>query len=104
MCYSYDVLLEYEQNSLSVDVHQMMHTEMEWFRGIHSAPYAPPFQCVLAGHIHLCRALFSCEGVDKKMYGHDLCVQLISKFLFPASRMIQESQEPLQGIVNINPV
>lgn len=81
-----------------------MHTELVWFRDIHSVPYTSPFQCVLAGHLRLCRALFTCEGVDKKKYGQDLCVQLISKFLFPASRMIQESQEPLQGIVNINPV
>ena len=95
---------EYEQTTLSVDVHQMLHSELEWFRDIHSAPCTLPFQCVLAGHLRLCRALFTCEGVDKKKYGQDLCVQLLSKFLFPASRMIQQSQEPLQGIININPL
>ena len=95
---------EYEQTTLSVDIHQILHSELEWFRDVHSAPCISSFQCVLAGHLRLCRALFTCEGVDKKKYGQDLCVQLLSKFLFPASRMIQQTQEPLQGIVNINPV
>lgn len=95
---------EYEQDSLSVDVHQMVHAELEWLKNIHSTSNSPALQSVLAGHLYLCRALFTCEGVDKKNFGRELCVHLISKFLFPASRMIHESHEPLQGIVNINPM
>jgi hypothetical protein len=50
----------------------MMHTELEWFRDVQSAPDTSPFQCVLAGHLRLCRALFTCEGMDKKKYGQVL--------------------------------
>lgn len=94
----------YEQDALSVDVIHMIHTELEWFTDVHSTSCMAAFQCVLAGHLRLCRALFTCEGVDKKKYGQELCVQLISKFLFPASKMIHDSHEPLHGIVNINPM
>ena len=104
LCFLLPMHPEYDQDALSVDVHQMTHTELEWFKDVLTITYPPAFQCVLAGHLHLCRALFTCEGVDKNKYGRDLCLQLISKFLFPASRMIHESHEPLQGIVSINPM
>ena len=49
------------------------------------------------------------EGEGKGMMflflsGHELGCRLVSSYLFPASKMILESEEPRQpGIININP-
>ena len=60
----------FEQEALSIDVHQMMKDELQWLGSI-SPPRSPclEFQNLLAGHLRLCQALFTCEGIDKKQYG-----------------------------------
>lgn len=45
--------------------HDMLKKELEWLRKVEVPP--PPchaFQTLLAGHLHLCRVLFSFERVE----------------------------------------
>ena len=83
----------------------MLQDELHWLKSAFIPPSpCPEFQCLLAGHLRLTSALLTCHGTDKIEYGRFLIPQLISEFLFPASKMIMESQEPRPaGIVNINP-
>ncbi len=49
---------------------------------------------LLAGHFKLVEALLTCEGVNKKLVGATLIPEVLSSFLFPASRLIlEESKE-----------
>ena len=34
-----------------------------------SSPPCPRWQCLLAGHLRLCQALFTCSGINKQDYG-----------------------------------
>ena len=58
----------FEQEALSIDVHQMMKDELQWLGSVTKSPRLE-FQNLLAGHLRLCQALFTCEGIDKKQYG-----------------------------------
>ena len=58
----------FEQEALSIDVHQMTKDELQWLGSVTKSPH-PEFQNLLAGHLRLCQALFTCEGIDKKQYG-----------------------------------
>jgi len=105
-CHLLQNLRVFEQEALSVDVHQMMKDELHWLNSV-TLPHFPclEFQNLLAGHLRLCQALFTCESVDKKQYGNDLVSKLLSEYLFPASKMILDTQEPrTSGIVSINPM
>eukprot|EP00731_Ephydatia_muelleri_P019119 Em0011g1159a len=93
-----------EQKELGVDVIQLLKNELDWISRFKSCSWQPPaLQCVLTGHLKLCRALFTCEGVDKKSYGHELINDLISVFLFSASKLICSEGYSGRGIVDINP-
>ena len=60
----------FEQEALNLDISQMLEQEMKWLDDVTSAtPIGPAFQCLLAGHLRLCLALFTCGGVDKKERG-----------------------------------
>ncbi len=66
--------LAYEKESCGVDVLNMLSTELRWLEEVLVPP--PPchaFQTLLAGHLHLCRTLFTCEGIDKLDLGKGGC-------------------------------
>ncbi len=89
-----------------MDVPQMLQEEIQWLRTVSPPPsLCPEFQSLLAGHLRLCQSLLTCEGTDKKESGRQLVQPLIAQYLFPASKMITESQEPRPaGILSINPM
>ena len=57
--------LESEQHLLSIDVRNMLSKELEWLENV-SIPEPPchEVQTLLAGHLNLCTALFSCNGMS----------------------------------------
>ena len=59
-----------EQQELDVDVVQLLKKELEWMNSFKLSSYQSlELQYLLTGHLKLCRALFACEGVDKKALG-----------------------------------
>ena len=60
----------YEQESLGISAVTMLKEELAWLEEVQvpSGPCAS-FQTLLAGHLQLCRILFTCEGVDKQELG-----------------------------------
>lgn len=63
---------------------------------------------LLAGHLRLVEALLSCEGVDKQKVGKCLIPDLLTSFLFPASRLMAEGglnnlSSSMDTVNNINP-
>ncbi|CAI8010592.1 Ubiquitin carboxyl-terminal hydrolase 24, partial [Geodia barretti] len=91
-------------DSLSVDVHAMLKEELRWL-SVSATPATtsyPQWQTLLAGHLRLTLALFTSTNINKQEFGHDLALQLVATFLFPASKMILDSVEPT-GIVSVSP-
>ncbi len=62
------IITVFEQEALSVDVHSLVKRELEWLSKVTTSS-SPGFQTLLAGHLNLTRALFTCEGVNKKDLG-----------------------------------
>ena len=60
----------YEQESFGISAVTMLKEELAWLEEVQvpSGP-CPSFHTLLAGHLQLCRILFTCEGVDKKDLG-----------------------------------
>ena len=60
----------YEQESFGISAVTMLKEELAWLEEVQvpSGP-CPSFQTLLAGHLQLCRILFTCEGVDKQELG-----------------------------------
>ena len=62
-------------------------------------------QNMIAGHLNLLRALFSCDGVDKAKNGSRLVHQLLANFLFPASsRMLDGGDWISDRVLDFSPV
>eukprot|EP00095_Tigriopus_kingsejongensis_P003305 maker-scaffold355_size198070-snap-gene-0.39 protein:Tk03305 transcript:maker-scaffold355_size198070-snap-gene-0.39-mRNA-1 annotation:"ubiquitin carboxyl-terminal hydrolase 24 isoform x8" len=57
---------------------------------------------VLAGHLKVVETLLTCEGVDKKKLGKKLVPDLLSSFLFPASRIRTDASDPGSRKQNLN--
>ena len=60
----------YEQESFGISAVTMLKEELAWLEEVQvpTGP-CPSFQTLLAGHLQLCRILFTCEGVDKQELG-----------------------------------
>jgi len=59
-----------EQERLQVDVEKKLDVEMDWLHNIEIEEHSgEEMQMLLAGHLKLVTALFSCEGIDKRKYG-----------------------------------
>jgi len=53
-----------------VDVEKKLNVEIDWLRKVEIEEHSgEEMQMLLAGHLKLVTALFSCEGIDKKTYG-----------------------------------
>ena len=60
----------YEQESFGISAAKMLKEELLWLEVVKVPPSpCPRFQTLLAGHLQLCRVLFTCEGVDKLELG-----------------------------------
>jgi len=59
-----------DQERLQVNVEKKLNVELDWLRNIEIEEHSgEEMQMLLAGHLKLVTALFSCEGIDKKIYG-----------------------------------
>ena len=48
----------------------MLHDEVDWLKNVVVPPSpCPDFQSLLAGHLRLCQALFTCQGTNKEEFG-----------------------------------
>ncbi|XP_065904481.1 ubiquitin carboxyl-terminal hydrolase 24-like isoform X2 [Dysidea avara] len=95
-----------EQERLQVNVERKLDVEIDWLRNVEIEEHSgEEMQMLLAGHLKLVTALFSCEGIEKKKYGKDLCCSLIHQFLFPASTLIVSLVEESQSteVLDISP-
>ena len=59
----------------------------------------------MSGHLKLLQAIFTCEGIDKVESGFQLCLVLLNVFLFPASKMMSQTEQPsVQDVIEIEPL
>lgn len=63
-----------EQDNLQVNVEEKLNTEMEWLNNVNlqEEENCEEMQMLLAGHLKLVAALFTCGGIDKEKYGQFL--------------------------------
>lgn len=60
----------YEQELFGINAVAMLKEELAWLEEVKvPSGVCPSFQTLLAGHLQLCRILFTCEGVDKLEFG-----------------------------------
>ena len=72
-----------------ITVSQMIDDEISWLHNF--TPCSQLVDCtLLAGHIRLVEALITCQGVDKVEVGASLVPELVSIYLFPASKLIAQ--------------
>ncbi|XP_014661859.1 PREDICTED: ubiquitin carboxyl-terminal hydrolase 24-like [Priapulus caudatus] len=95
-----------EQQDLQVTVSAMLTDELEWLNNF-STSEKPSLvagdNALLAGHFRLIRSLLMCEGIHKQHVGKNLLEDLLSEFLFPASKYIENSSSPTNQSLYINP-
>jgi len=78
-----------EQEFLQESSSQMIEDEITWLHNF--TPCSNVLDCtLLAGHIRLVEALLTCQGVSKVEVGTNLIPELISIYLFPASKLFSE--------------
>lgn len=70
-----------DQKILMVDVSAMLEDEIDWLSNFVISEYhelRPTENMLLAGHLKLCKALFTCEGINKEEFGK-FCLRKIFK-------------------------
>lgn len=98
-----------DQKILMVDVSAMLEDEIDWLSNFVISEYhelRPTENMLLAGHLKLCKALFTCEGINKEEFGKDLLYELLYDFLFPASKLIMDNLNEARNdefLHNFNP-
>lgn len=67
-------LLVQEQEHLQMNVEEKLNIEINWLHNVNlqEEEYSEEMQMLLAGHLKLVAALFTCEGIDKGKYGRFL--------------------------------
>ncbi|KAK7081025.1 Ubiquitin carboxyl-terminal hydrolase 24 [Halocaridina rubra] len=94
-----------EQEELGVSALQMLEDEIGWltnFTATREASRERPESGIatlrhadnilLAGHLTLIAALLTCEGISKEESGATLIPLLITEYLFPASKLVLETE------------
>ena len=68
--YVYIVLVQ-EQEHLQVNIEEKLNIEIEWLQNVNlqEEENSEEMQMLLAGHLKLVAALFTCGGIDKEKYG-----------------------------------
>ncbi|KAK2704726.1 ubiquitin carboxyl-terminal hydrolase 24-like [Artemia franciscana] len=94
-CRLHNCLSQGDQEFLGVSASSMLDDELAWLANFSPNEAKPSDQgdgdsALLMGHLHLVRALLTCEGVNKKEAGMKLIPDLLRQYLFPASLVIAE--------------
>ena len=70
MC-SYLPCVVQEQEHLQVNIEEKLNIEVDWLYNVNlqEEENCEEMQMLLAGHLKLVAALFTCDGIDKQKYG-----------------------------------
>ena len=91
-CFLTTDLTEEQQKLLDIDVKLWLKQEFNWL-STYEVTSTPGEQrtiddILILGHLKFSRTLFTCEGIDKKIYGSKFISLLLDEYLFPAAKKI----------------
>ncbi|XP_029106559.1 ubiquitin carboxyl-terminal hydrolase 24 isoform X1 [Scleropages formosus] len=101
-CQLLDDLTSTEMEQLQISPAAMLEDEINWLDNFEPTWTAEletseADNILLAGHLHLIKTLLSLCGTEKEQFGPSLIQQLLDDFLFRASRIILNSNNPVSS-------
>jgi ubiquitin carboxyl-terminal hydrolase 9/24 len=106
LCGLLEGLSEEAQEVYGVNVSSLLENELQLVDDVYlHKQTSSDLQNLIAGHLNLLRALYSCDGVNKAKTGPQLVHQILSNFLFPASsHMLDGGDWASEGVLDFTPV